>query len=88
MPSRKSRSVAVRRYHHNRPVRTRARTRVRAAREAIGRAPDSPETEDAIRAAAKELASAARRGVIHPNNAARRTSRLMKLAGKARSSPA
>ncbi len=54
-------------------VRSRTRTAVRAAREAT-----PEEAKAATLAAISALDRAAQKGVIHPNNAARRKSRLMK----------
>ena len=61
----------------NRVHRTRARTFVKKARLEIqsGAVEDSVE---AVRVAVRALDHAASKGVIHPNNAARRKSRLMK----------
>ena len=62
---------------HNRVYRNRARTLVKQARATI----DSGDVEEAIEAtrrAVRDLDKAASRGIIHPNNAARRKSRLMK----------
>lgn len=61
----------------NRVHLTRARTFVKKARTEIA----SGEMEDsveAVREAVSALDHAASKGVIHPNNAARRKSRLMK----------
>jgi small subunit ribosomal protein S20 len=41
-----------------------------------------PENQDLVRSAQKSLASAASKGTIHKNAAARRTSRLMKRVNK------
>lgn len=62
---------------HNRTIRNRARTMVKQARQAIttGKADDAVE---ATRRAIRDLDMAASRGTIHPRNAARRKSRLMK----------
>ena len=57
----------------NKVTRSRTRTAVRAAREAT-----PEEAKAATMAAVSALDRAARKGVIHPNNAARRKSRLMK----------
>ena len=57
----------------NKVTRSRTRTDVRAAREA-----PPEEAKAATMAAVSALDRAARKGVIHPNNAARRKSRLMK----------
>jgi small subunit ribosomal protein S20 len=58
----------------NRVTRTKTRTAIRAAHEA-----ETPEEARAATVAAiSALDSAAHKGVIHPNNAARRKSRLMK----------
>jgi len=68
---------SLRRRERNLTRRTAARGAVRKAREAI--TSGSPEeAETAIRAAASTLDRAARKHVIHPNNAARRKSRLMR----------
>jgi small subunit ribosomal protein S20 len=57
-------------------VKSAARTYVRKARTAIAQNP--VEAQDDLTAAIAALDRAARKGVIHPNNAARRKSRLMK----------
>ncbi|MGH9206365.1 MAG: 30S ribosomal protein S20, partial [Acidimicrobiales bacterium] len=44
------------------------------------------ETEDALRMAVKRLDKAATKGVIHPNQAANRKSRLMKRLNRVESS--
>ena len=65
-----------RRAARNRPVRSRAANAVRDARIAIENG-DS-DAADLVRAAQSALDRAARRGVIHPNSAARRKSRLVR----------
>lgn len=64
---------------HNRSVKSLVKTQVTKARTAITSAniPAENATE-AVRAAVSELDRAAKKGVIHKNNAARRKSRLMK----------
>jgi small subunit ribosomal protein S20 len=57
----------------NKITRSSTRTAVRAAREAT-----PEEAKAATLAAVSALDRAAQKGVIHPNNAARRKSRLMK----------
>jgi small subunit ribosomal protein S20 len=61
----------------NRIHRGRARTEVKQAREAIASG-DVTMSEEAVREAVRLLDHAASKGVIHPNNADRRKSRLMK----------
>ncbi|HSR47136.1 MAG TPA: 30S ribosomal protein S20 [Anaerolineales bacterium] len=56
-------------------VRSRARSHVREARAAVA-GTDSASAEQAVKTAIRELDRAASKGVIHPNNAARRKSRL------------
>lgn len=68
--------VAERRRDRNKPYRTAARTTVRRANEAIADG-DSANSEAAVLAAIRMLDRVAGKGVIHPNNAARRKSRLM-----------
>ena len=58
----------------NRAVKSEVRTRLKKATEAIG-TEDSPE---ALRLAVKRIDMAAAKRVIHPNQAARKKSRLMK----------
>jgi small subunit ribosomal protein S20 len=57
-------------------VKSATRTYVKKARTAITRTPD--EARDELIAAISALDRAAKKGVIHRNNAARRKSRLMK----------
>lgn len=59
----------------NRAVRSRMRTYVKRANTAIVTGED--DAVEVVRAAISELDRAAKKGVIHPNNAARRKSRLM-----------
>ncbi|MCH8816931.1 MAG: 30S ribosomal protein S20 [Chloroflexi bacterium] len=86
MPAAKARRVAERKAARNRPVRTLARNRVAAARAAIVEDPASDEAEQAVKAAQSALAEAANKGVLHPNNAARRVSRLTRQLNRARAS--
>ena len=60
----------------NRFTRGSARTAVNQARTALEAG--TPETKDAVLKAISILDKAAGKGVIHPNNAARKKSRLMK----------
>jgi small subunit ribosomal protein S20 len=60
----------------NRAVRSAARTKVAVARTAIDRG--DPESAEAVRDAQRTLDIGVRKGTLHPNNAARRKSRLMK----------
>lgn len=60
----------------NRAVRSTARTAVARARTAIDQ--NAPASAEQVRVALSTLDITARKGVIHPNNAARRKSRLMK----------
>ena len=60
---------------HNRSIKSLVKTQITKARQAITVDTDA---EDAVRAAVSELDRAAKKGVIHRNNAARRKSRLMK----------
>lgn len=60
-------------------VRSRLRTTVKAAREALT-ATDATEKATAINAALSEIDRAAKKGVIHRNSAARKKSELQRLA--------
>ena len=69
-----------RRRQRNKTVRSELKTRVKRAGEAIDEgAEGAPEL---IREAQKRLDKAGARGRIHKNQAARRTSRLMKRAAR------
>lgn len=83
MPSAKTQRRHVRRRNSNRPPRTQARSRVASARAAIAAEPTAPETAETVRAAVAALDRAVAKGVIHPNAASRRKSRLMKGLDKA-----
>jgi len=64
---------------HNRSVKSLVRTQVTKARQAITSTTTSAEDAEAsVRAAVSELDRAAKKGVLHKKNAARRKSRLMK----------
>ena len=64
---------------HNRSVKTIVKTQIGKARTAIAsRTVNAEDAETVVRAAVSELDRAAKKGVIHKNNAARRKSRLMK----------
>jgi small subunit ribosomal protein S20 len=64
----------------NRSVRAAVKTYISRARQSIGDAgtAGAETTQAAVVRAISELDRAARKGIIHPNNAARRKSRLMK----------
>ena len=73
--SQKKRNLTnARRHERNKAVKSELKTRVKTA-TATG-------DGDAVRTAQRRLDKAASKGVIHKNQAARRTSRLMKRAAK------
>jgi len=64
---------------HNRSVKSIVKTQITKARVSITSSTvNAEDAEMAVRAAVSELDRAAKKGVIHKNNAARRKSRLMK----------
>jgi small subunit ribosomal protein S20 len=65
-----------RRHERNRSVRSELKTRTRTAVNALESGAD--DAADKIRAAVRRIDKAAAQGVIHPNQAARRKSRLMR----------
>ena len=77
MPSEKSMRSSMRKQKRNRSVRSSTRTYVAKAVKAIEES-DQDEREAAVKRALKALDQTAKRGIVHPNNAARRKSRLMK----------
>ncbi len=69
----------AKRADRNKAVKSELRTRVKNAEQAAG----SADADVSLRLAVKRLDMAASKGIIHPNAAARRKSRLMKkLAAK------
>ncbi len=77
MPSEKAARSSQRKRERNRSVRSSVRTYVAATNNAIDDG-NKEQSEAAIARAIQALDKAAKRGVIHSNNAARRKSRLMK----------
>jgi small subunit ribosomal protein S20 len=73
---------SLRRGARNRARITAARSAVRQARETISGG-NREEAEAAINRAASALDQAAQKGTLHPNNASRRKSRLMRMLHRA-----
>jgi small subunit ribosomal protein S20 len=71
----------VARHERNQATRSELKTRVKTARKAVEQGAEG--AEDAVRLAQKRLGKAGSKGRIHKNQAARRTSRLMKRQAKA-----
>ena len=74
--------TSERRRVRNRRFRSASRTLVRTAEQVIAQA-DAEAAAGAVKNAVSMLDRAARKGIIHPNNAARRKSRLMAKYNKA-----
>ena len=73
----------IKRRAHNRSIKSLVRTEVTKARQAIATPTVSAEAaQNTVRAAISELDRAAKKGVLHKNNASRRKSRLMKQLNK------
>jgi small subunit ribosomal protein S20 len=71
----KAHRQSLKRRLRNRAVKSSTKTAIKRANEAIA-AGDPEVAREAVRGAIQELDRAAKKGVIHPNNAARRKSRL------------
>ena len=84
MPSEKSARVSERRRQMNAPLRSRAKTFVTKARRLI-LADDLEGAETAVKDAVVALDTAAQKGALHANNAARRKSRIMRQLHQAKS---
>jgi len=78
----KSAKVAERNAQRNRPIRSSVKTAVTKARKLILQN-DLDAAQVAVKDATQALDRAAQKGVLHPNNAARRKSRLMKQLNQA-----
>lgn len=74
--------VAERKRLRNQPIRTQCKTNITKAERLIFSG-KLEEAQKAVVAAISSLDNAAEKGVIHPNNAARRKSRLMKKLNEA-----
>jgi len=80
--ARKAIRVHAKKTERNKPARSYARTTVTHARTLIEQK-DFEAANAAVREASSALDKAAKKGVIHPNNAARRKSRLAKQLNSA-----
>jgi small subunit ribosomal protein S20 len=69
------------RRERNKAVRSELRTRTKAAISAVESTAEDAESK--VKAAVRRIDKAAAKGVIHPNQAARRKSRLMRHANDA-----
>ena len=78
----KSAKVAQKHAERNKPVRSSVKTAVTKARRLILQN-DLDAAQVAVKDATRALDKAAQKGVLHPNNAARRKSRLMKRLNQA-----
>jgi small subunit ribosomal protein S20 len=80
----KAHRQSLKRRARNRIVKGHVRGAIKRTRTAIA-AGDLTAAQEYLREAVSHLDRAAKKGVIHPNNAARRKSRLMKLLNRATS---
>ena len=64
----------AKRAERNKAVRSEVKTRTKRALESVG----GDDHDEAVRLAVKRIDKAASQGVIHPNTAARKKSRLMR----------
>ncbi len=78
----KAAHVAQRKAERNKPIRSSVKTAITKARKLILQK-DLDAAQQAVKEAALALDKAAQKGVLHPNNAARRKSRLMKQLNEA-----
>ena len=91
MPNTKSAEKQVRvsrkQQLRNKPARSQAKTKITRAEKLIAAGETDP-AKEAVTAAVSSLDKAAKKGILHPNNAARRKSRLMKKLSQAQSAKA
>ena len=81
MPSEKSHRVSLKKTVRNKTARSSAKNAVAEARRALD-SNSRDQAADAVARAASVLDVGVRKGVLHPNNAARRKSRLAKRLAK------
>ena len=79
--------VAQRRRARNKPVQSQTKTLIAKAEDIIFSG-DAEQAPGAVTAAVSSLDKAVGKGIVHPNNAARRKSRLVKKLNKAQSKTA
>jgi len=84
--AKKQMRIAERRGLRNKSVRSRCKTRITKAEKLIF-AGEMEAAKEAVAASISALDSAAEKGIVHPNNAARRKSRLMKKLNQAQEIP-
>ena len=73
--------ISTKKHDRNRVVRSAVKTHVTRVRRLMDSGETAPVAE--VKAAVKALDQAAERGILHPNNAARRKSRLMRMVARA-----
>lgn len=83
MPSAKTHRGQVKKAEQNKSVRSFTRSRVTKARNAVAAGDTSEETSVSVKEAISALDKAARKGVIHRNEAARKKSRLQRQLNSA-----
>jgi len=83
--AKKQMRVAERKRLRNQPIRSQCKTNITKAERLIFSG-KLEEAQKAVVVAISSLDKAAEKGVIHPNNAARRKSRLMKKLNEAQAS--
>ncbi|MCK4698648.1 MAG: 30S ribosomal protein S20 [Dehalococcoidia bacterium] len=78
----KSARIMQQKAQRNKPIRSSVKTTITKARKLILQK-DLDAAQEAVKQAAVTLDKAVQKGVLHPNNAARRKSRLMKQLNQA-----
>ena len=78
----KSARLMQQKAQRNKPIRSSVKTTITKARKLILQK-DLDAAQEAVKQAAVTLDKAVQKGVLHPNNAARRKSRLMKQLNQA-----
>jgi small subunit ribosomal protein S20 len=73
--------ISTKKHDRNRVVRSAVKTHVTRVRRLVDSGETAPATE--VVAAVRALDKAAEHGILHPNNVARRKSRLMRMVAKA-----
>lgn len=86
MPSAKSHRVQVKKGARNKSVRSFTRSRVVQARDTVQASESVEDAAVSVKEAISALDRAARKGVIHPNQAARKKARLQRSLNQVASS--
>lgn len=84
MPSSKSHKSQINKYNVNLSIKTAIKSSITRLKNSISAKESSEETEKLLREVSRVLDRAAKKKILHKNNASRKKSRLQKLVNKSK----